>query len=160
MFAFTSTGGVVDKEINKGHIPYVFRMHGQNYHHIGSLLREEGSKPCWAQLYIYDTEYEVEIRISDSKGDGENSTIDPTIVAVLQKMLDEHNALAKTFRMSRDRFKEDDYHEYTLKLISKREKSGMHNLPSASEVAALVVRDPNNGSAVRDIIVDFKDMRW
>jgi hypothetical protein len=46
MFAFTSTGGVVDKEINKGHEPYVFHMHGQNYHHIGSLLPEEGSKPC------------------------------------------------------------------------------------------------------------------
>jgi hypothetical protein len=73
-------------------------------------------------------------------------------------MLDEHNALAKTFRMARDRFKEDDYHEYTLKLISKREKSGTHNLPSASEVAALIVRDPNEGSVLRDIIVDFKDM--
>jgi hypothetical protein len=44
MFAFTSTGGVVDKEINKGHIPCVFRMHGQNYNHIRSLLPEEGSK--------------------------------------------------------------------------------------------------------------------
>jgi hypothetical protein len=64
MFAFTSTGGIVDKEIDKGHIPYVFCMHGQNYHHIGSLLQEEGSKPHWAQLYIYDTEHEVESRIS------------------------------------------------------------------------------------------------
>jgi hypothetical protein len=100
----------------------------------------------------------VKNTISASKGDGENSTIDPTIVYGLQKMLDEHNVLAKTFRMARDRFKEDDYHEYTLKLISKREKSGTHNLPSASEVAALIVRDPNEESAVRDIIVDFKDM--
>jgi hypothetical protein len=28
MFAFTSTGGIVDKEIKKGRGPYVFRMHG------------------------------------------------------------------------------------------------------------------------------------
>jgi hypothetical protein len=54
-------------------------------------------------------------------------------------MLDEHNVLAKTFRMARDRFNEDDYHEYTLKLIGKRENNGTHNPPSASEVAALVV---------------------
>jgi hypothetical protein len=67
MFAFTSTGGVVDKEINKGHGPYVFRMHGQNYHHIGTLLPEEGNQPCWVQLYIYDTEHEIENRISASK---------------------------------------------------------------------------------------------
>jgi hypothetical protein len=54
----------MDKEINKGHGPYVFCMHGQNYHHIGSLIPEEGNKPRWAQLYIYDTEHEVENRIS------------------------------------------------------------------------------------------------
>jgi hypothetical protein len=45
MFAFTSTGGIVDKEINKRRGPYVFRMHGQNYHHIGTLLPEEGNQP-------------------------------------------------------------------------------------------------------------------
>jgi hypothetical protein len=73
-------------------------------------------------------------------------------------MLDERNILAKTFRMARDRFKEDEYHEYMLKLIGKREKNGTHNLPSASEVVALVVRDPNEGSAVCDIIIDIKDM--
>jgi hypothetical protein len=47
MFAFTSTG-IVDKNINKGHAPYVFCMHGQNYHHIGTLLPEEGTNPRWA----------------------------------------------------------------------------------------------------------------
>jgi hypothetical protein len=41
-----------------------FCMHGQNYHHIRSLIPEEGNKPRWAQLYIYDTELEVENRIS------------------------------------------------------------------------------------------------
>jgi hypothetical protein len=36
-------------------------------------------------------------------------------------MLDENNILAKTFRMARDRFREEDYHNYTLKLIEKKE---------------------------------------
>jgi hypothetical protein len=89
MFAFTSTGGVVDKEINKGHGPYVFHIHGQNYHHIGTLLLEEGNQPCWAQLYIYDTEHEIENKINASKNDGEKSSIDQVIVAGLKKMLDE-----------------------------------------------------------------------
>jgi hypothetical protein len=40
----------------------------------------------------------------------------------LQKMLDENNILAKTFRMARDRFREEDYHDYTSKLIEKRSK--------------------------------------
>jgi hypothetical protein len=71
MFSFMSTGGVVDKGINIGYGPYVFRMHGQNYHHIGTLLPEEGSKPRWAQLYIYATEHEIENRINTSKCYGE-----------------------------------------------------------------------------------------
>jgi hypothetical protein len=158
MFSFTSTGGVVDKEINKGHGPYVFRMHGQNYHHIGSLLSEEGNKPRWAQLYIYDTEHEIENKISAAKCDGEKSSVYPEIIIGLQKMLDENNILAKTFRMARDRFKEEDYHDYTLKLIEKRNKPRTHGLPSASEVAALVVRDPNEENAQHDLIVDFRDM--
>jgi hypothetical protein len=45
MFAFTFTGGIVDKKINKGRGPYAFCMHGQNYHHIGTLLPQEGNQP-------------------------------------------------------------------------------------------------------------------
>ena len=94
MFSFTSTGGVVDKEINKGHGPYVFCMHGKKYHHIGTLLPEEGSKPCWAQLYIYDTENEVQNRIDAPRSSNGKTPVNRTIVAGLQSMLDENNILA------------------------------------------------------------------
>ena len=63
MFAFTSMGGKVDDSLNrKGRGPYVFRLHGQTYHKIGSLLPEPGATPKFAQLYIYDTENEIENR--------------------------------------------------------------------------------------------------
>lgn len=152
MFSFTSTGGIVDKDINKGHGPYVFRMHGQNYHHIGTLLPEEGAKPRWAQLYIYDTDNEVQNRISASRCSEGKIPIDPTMVAELQNMLDENNVLAQSFRMARDRFKNLDYHDYTLKLIAQRERNGTHGLPSASEVAALVIKDPTDDTQGRDIV--------
>jgi hypothetical protein len=58
-------------------------------------------------------------------------------------MLDKNNDLAKTFRMSRDRFKEEDFHDVTPKLIGKRSTSSTHSSPSASKVAALVVRNPD-----------------
>jgi hypothetical protein len=103
MLAFTSTEGIVDKDINKGHRPYVFHMHGQNYHHIGTLLPEEGNQSRWAQLYIYDTEHKIENKINVSRNEGEDSSIDRTIVSGLKKMLDEYNVLAKTFRMVRRR---------------------------------------------------------
>lgn len=53
IFAFTSMGVNIDNKINDGHGPYVFRVSGQNYHRIGSLLPPEGCKPTYAQLYIY-----------------------------------------------------------------------------------------------------------
>lgn len=52
MFAFTSMGGKVDTNINKGRGPYVFRINGQNYHKIGTLVPVEGQMPKFAQLYI------------------------------------------------------------------------------------------------------------
>jgi hypothetical protein len=56
MFSFNSMGGKVNSLINKGSAPFVFRLSGQNYHSIGSLLPPDGSKPKFSQLYIYDTE--------------------------------------------------------------------------------------------------------
>jgi hypothetical protein len=42
-------------------------------------------------------------------------------------------------------------------LIGKQ-RSGIHNLPFASKVVALVVRGPGEKKVTRDIIVVFKDM--
>ena len=161
MFAFTSMGEKVDKEINNRSGPYVFKMNGQNYHRIGTLQPEEGDKPRWAQLYIYDTENEVRNRISASTTSTEKrDSIDPHIVEGLKNMLDRDNILAKTFRMARDRFKEGDYHEVKLKIINKRQRDGrQYNMPSASEVAALIVNDTTENRKGRDIILQYKDMK-
>jgi len=59
MFSFTSIGGKIDASMNNGSTPPQFILNGQNYHLIGSLLLEDGSKPKFAQLYIYDTENEM-----------------------------------------------------------------------------------------------------
>jgi hypothetical protein len=53
MFAFTSMWGNIDRKINHGEGPYVFR---QIHHRIGSLLPEP-------ELYIFDKKNEIENRI-------------------------------------------------------------------------------------------------
>ena len=57
-------GGKVDTEINNGGGPYVFRMNGQNYHRIGTLLPEGKDKPRTAQLCTYDPTNEVKIGLT------------------------------------------------------------------------------------------------
>jgi hypothetical protein len=69
MFSFTSFGGQVEsREVesrgNDGRGPPNFVIFGQNYHRIGSLVPNVGDTPKFAQLYIYDTENEVENRLS------------------------------------------------------------------------------------------------
>nr|XP_025678206.1 uncharacterized protein LOC112778052 [Arachis hypogaea] len=67
-------------------------------------------------------------------------TIDSEIVGKLQKMLDENNTLAKSFRMAKERFAGSNTEHVRLKLLSSREKDGrIYNLPDVFEVAALVV---------------------
>lgn len=55
MFAFTSMGGKVDYEINKqASGPYVFRLNGQNYHQIGTLLpKDDVTKPFRVAPKLY-----------------------------------------------------------------------------------------------------------
>ncbi|KAL0659131.1 hypothetical protein Bca4012_079716 [Brassica carinata] len=64
MFSFTSLGGKIDNSINKGQGPKVFKLHGENYHLIGSLKPPSDHPAKFSQLYIHDTENEVQNRIA------------------------------------------------------------------------------------------------
>lgn len=79
---------------------------------------------------------------------------DDELINDLKRMLDRHNPIAQAFRMARDRFKSNDSQNVKLRLIGKRGTDGRtYNLPSASEVAALIVGDVGS-SGDRDIIVE------
>ncbi|KAM3034710.1 hypothetical protein ACUV84_028545 [Puccinellia chinampoensis] len=160
MFAFTSMGGNLNKKINNGGGPYVFRLNGQNRHQIGTLLPEEGNKPRFHQLYIYDTKNEIRNRVEASRSGKRNASLDETIVSGLLSMLDENNTLAQSFRMARDRFRDDDFSNFTLRLLGNRDQDGRQdNMPSASEVAALIVKDPTQNYYGRDIVLEYKNMK-
>src|SRR5438105_2097187 len=51
-FALTSLGAAIDKTINNGTAPYVFKINGVVHHRIGTLLPRRGTRPKFAQLYI------------------------------------------------------------------------------------------------------------
>ncbi|KAH1242581.1 Replication protein A DNA-binding subunit B [Glycine max] len=154
MFAFTSTGIKFDKTIGHSRGPPTIRIQGQPYHRIGSLLPMPGKEPKFAQLYIYETENEVQNRINIMSHYNE---IEAHIVSNLQKMLDENNVHAKSFRMARDRLSDTQVHSVGLKLIVGREKDGRtYNIPSVLEVAALIVRDIDANSN-RDIFVETQN---
>ncbi|KAF3957708.1 hypothetical protein CMV_017305 [Castanea mollissima] len=158
MFAMTSMGGKVDSRINDGRHPYIFKLNDQNHHRIGTLLPNDGQDPQFAQLYFYDTENEVENRMNIFSNGEIDSDLDPCIVDALVQMFDETNTLVKIFRMSRDRFFDTDVHHLRLRLIGSRTTDGReYNLPTCSEIAAIIIGDIGAENAHRDIIAELKE---
>ncbi|PWA50157.1 hypothetical protein CTI12_AA474270 [Artemisia annua] len=105
MFAMTSFGANIDNTVNQGRGPYVFKVSGQVYHQIGSLCPTGDDKPCFLQLYIYDTQNEVQNRMDQFTSSGTNP-LDPQTVEGLIEFLDTHNELVQVFRTARDKLLE------------------------------------------------------
>nr|KAJ0198615.1 hypothetical protein LSAT_V11C700379790 [Lactuca sativa] len=142
MFSFTLMGGKINSSINKGNAPYIFRISGQNYHSIESHLPEQRFKPKFSQF-----------------GENQRSTsnsfiLNNDIIQDLKLMLDSNNVLVQSYRMVRDCFHENPHVNIKLKIIGRRDQDGRtYNLPSASEVAALIVGDIGDSIDNRDIVV-------
>ncbi|XP_010446026.1 PREDICTED: uncharacterized protein LOC104728792 [Camelina sativa] len=145
-------GGKIDNDINSGNGPFTFRMHGQNYHKIGSLLPVEGDLPRFAQLYVYDTAHEVQNRLN-ALAKGKNNELDEGILSGLIKMLDEYNDLAKVFRIARDRYESGSKEVFSIRLLKNKERGRQFDLPQGDEIAGLIVGDMFIPNSDRDIIV-------
>ncbi|XP_019168038.1 PREDICTED: uncharacterized protein LOC109163788 [Ipomoea nil] len=135
-------GGRIDKQINSGSSPPIFRLNGQNFHLMGRLLPIGGNSAKFAQLYIHDYENEVMNRISVVRNESDVQDLHPQIVADIQAILDYCNVLVKSFRMAKEAIQSNPRVEVKMKLIGKRSRDARtYNLPTVSEVAALIVGD-------------------
>ncbi|XP_063949104.1 uncharacterized protein LOC108203411 isoform X2 [Daucus carota subsp. sativus] len=155
MFSMCSSGGKVDHKINNGNAPYCFKIRGENKHLMGSLLPAESDTPKFCQLYIYDTDNEVENRMN-SVGSRPDE-IDPEIVQSLIRLFDQINHLVKSFRTARERFKSNEQDEFSLILVSSEAASGRKNIIGPSnEVGGLIVNPNGDAPGVRDTIVQSR----
>ncbi|CAI0546116.1 unnamed protein product, partial [Linum tenue] len=67
------------------------------------------------------------------------------------------NILVKTFRYARDRLNDSTVQQVEIKLLAKRERDGReYDLPSANEVAALIVDDTGEQTFSPDIVVQYQ----
>jgi hypothetical protein len=159
LFAFTSLGARVDKTINNGTAPYVFKINGVVHHRIGSLVPSRGAEPKFAQLYVYDAQHEAQKRLSLFEDDGSSANQpDPAIVLSLLQMLDEHNSLVKAFRYARERLEDAGDQALTLRLLGCNSRQDVqYNLPTSGEIAAIIVGDYSADEYTYDILVNTKN---
>lgn len=147
MFAFCSLGGACKGDTYRG--IFVFKLHGQMYHRLPSLLVPEDGKAKYLQLYFYDGECELEKRtaVFDS--------LRSVIVSRLMRVM-EANPYAQFFKSLRS----ITIHEQTAIRISKNPSldQNVFNAPTSSEVAAIILDSTASSDTVGpSIIVTGKD---
>jgi hypothetical protein len=134
--SFTSIGAKIDQQITGTGGVYTFRIHGEMYHRIGSLLPDSETQPQFAQIYIYDTDHEIQNRSNIMPG------LDPTILAELQQMLHDINPYVNIFRQAGNLLKNNPSLDLKLVITNNRTKDPRrYNIPNASEIAAIMIGD-------------------
>jgi len=78
-----------------------------------------------------------------------------SIVKDVRDMIDQFNEYAKTYRVVRDTLNEGNAPTIKLRILGKRNRDGRrYSLPTASEVAALIVGDFEESDFDRDVVVE------
>jgi len=96
-------------------------------------------------------------RDSNDTSTSKSQSLDVEIIKQLKAMLDSDNELVKSYRRVRDEFQKNPAVDLKLRLIANRQKDGRtYNLPTASEVAALIIGDIGDCIEPRDIVVKTK----
>jgi hypothetical protein len=154
-FAMTSVGGNIDRAINDGGGPWIYRIRGELRHDAGGLLPPDGEPPVFAQLYIHDSaEQQINWRTTAGK-------LQKTAVIKLQAMLHEHNRLVHAYKQAYERAMEHlggQIEDLTLALRFNEQTDDRrtHNLPTADEVAGVIPSISPASSGARDILLQLK----
>jgi hypothetical protein len=144
-FQMTSFG-TSQKVDDSGFMP-AFRVQGQAYHRVGSLLPPSNEEHKFLQIYFMDDDRkEVQQRCKNM------SSVREDIVKKLQQMVHEHNSYVQSFKTALQRMPSDQ-----LKVVIRADKkpAGEHarrfNEPVTNEVAVVIA---GNEFERRDIVLE------
>ena len=146
--AMTSVGQDAGTRLNipqiPGRGPWVYKIKGACHHITGSLLPAEGRQPTYAQLYIYDPENALDVRM----GNAANRDLNRETMQNLQDMLyRNHNSVA-LYKAAHEKAAEFDDCRILLRFDSACDRR-RYNLPGAAarEIAVII---PGSGDEVKD----------
>jgi hypothetical protein len=143
--AFTSTGVKVDDRF-QGNGVSNFRIHGEMYHRMGSILPLEGNMPQFHQIYVYDP--------SDQVAHRQNlmDNLDSDVCETISDVLTEFNPYVRVFRNAAAILDRDPATNLSMVLRADPNRdSRRFNIPTADEVAVML--DSNVQANRRDIVL-------
>lgn len=141
--------GATNEICESGFMP-TFKVQGQVYHRVGSLLPLPNEDHKFLQIYfIGDERQEVKQRCRNIPG----TRLE--IVAELQRMLHSYNSYVQMFKTALDKMPSD---EYKVIIRADQRPTGEHprrfNAPVTNEVAIVIV---GNEFDRRDIILEKRN---
>lgn len=152
ILSFTSCGAEIDKTVIRRGL-FVYKIHGEMYHTIGSLLPEENKVAKFMQLYFYDTNYELDHRLSHFEN------LNRDMLQNLQTLLHIYNPHVREFKQAVE-YMQWQYPPTEIKLLIKANNPALdqrtHNLPTSSDIAVLMPGDGFEINTNRDILLSLK----
>lgn len=148
--AFTSSGAKVDHALaNSRSGVYTYRVQGSVYHLISrGLIPDDGANAGFAQIYIYDTDFQLERRMQLYPD------LDRGIMSMLQEVLARDNRHVRQFIANNERVLQDEpTQEFELRIGEPAIRDRRYDRPTGSEVAVLLLGDENTGEGERSIIL-------
>lgn len=124
-----------------------YKVQGQVYHRIGSLLPESSENASFLQIYfVGDEEKETSLRCKKIP------TVKSGLISQLQTMLHEYNPYIKDFKTTIENVQESEDFKVVINTDRKPSEahSGRFNRPTVSEVALVIV---GQEFEKRDIII-------
>ena len=131
-----------------------FRIQGQVYHLIGSIVPAEGESPKFAQIYFIDNQ-DSEVATRCAIVDG----LKPDIIRGINRLLHESHHYVEIFKVAKEIFEQEAVPTNVKVVINEAKRpSGEHsrryNRPLSDEVGVLM---PNDATNNRDIVLHYRD---
>ena len=135
--AFQMTSFGCYRRITEKNFFPTFKVQGQVYHYIGSLLPEEGCDHNYLQIYFMGNSDEEAARRCEVV-----PVVDPSVVAELQHMLHENNNYINVFKTTLDHMNLTDHRVHIRAEDPPRgQHPGRFNAPTVNEIAVIMVGD-------------------
>ncbi|CAE1282209.1 unnamed protein product [Acanthosepion pharaonis] len=149
----TSFGGNAFREV--GWNP-TFKVQGQVYHRIGSLLPETATDSAFLQIYFiadYNQQGDARIGIIPENDTGQHNHPRRDIIMCLQQMLHEINSYVRSFKYAL----ENSTSDFIIVIDADKRPQGEHerryNAPASNEISVIVSGDQHNR---RDIVIESR----
>ncbi|KAJ6456618.1 hypothetical protein C8R47DRAFT_1029309, partial [Mycena vitilis] len=163
-FALASLGVKVDRSVLDGGGPYVFKIQGALYHHVGALLPQPGATPAYAQLYFYSTDEANRARLRRNQGNNNTSGLNNAVMGILDHVLRENNAYVQVFKTAHERMRaQEALHPnvpseiYAVIRCEAGTDPRRYNAPTVDEVAVILPGDGSRETVHRDLIVHYRN---